>query len=169
MPAAIASSPISNGKSQSSPISSSKSNAGFTILPSTMRGTILLAAFVLTMIQIHLMFERTYQHASQSFISCQGDTTLKGNVTLVRPQDVTRLKDEWKIKPSALSGSAAATVQDDGTVGLNAPHSKHLPEINENGMIIFFLHIPKTGGMLLFQICLRNFIVLNFLQHFLTL
>ena len=29
--------------------------------------------------------------------------------------------------------------------GLYAPNSKKLPEINENGMIIFYLHIPKTG------------------------
>lgn len=31
--------------------------------------------------------------------------------------------------------------------GINRPNSKKLPEINENGMIIFYLHIPKTGEL----------------------
>jgi hypothetical protein len=105
------------------------------------------------MVQIHLIFDRTYYHASQqSIVSCQNAATLNTpyvvipNATLAKVRDMTRLKEEWKVQPSmALADSRAArTVQE--STGLNPPNSKVLPEVNENGMIIFFLHIPKTGG-----------------------
>jgi hypothetical protein len=45
------------------------------------------------------------------------------------------------------SSTDAAAVSTAELVGKNAPNSKVLPEINHHGdMIIFFLHIPKTGG-----------------------
>lgn len=113
------------------------------MVPSALLGLVLLAAFVVTVVQIQLIFYRNYSN-----IACQdrsGTAMLSSslvvipNATLAQTRDMMSLKQEWKVP-------VAGRATQEQALGLNLPNSKHLPEINENGIIIFFLHIPKTGG-----------------------
>jgi hypothetical protein len=67
-----------------------------------------------------------------------------------RPQPCEHLRLNTPPPPPPEDGGATTRQQQQQQQepydGLNPPNSKLLPLPNENGIIIFFFHIPKTGG-----------------------
>jgi len=100
----------------------------FSFSSSTIRGALILTMFVVVIIQLHMALNKLYSESSPC------DSILDG------------FKGEQHQPATAVERRQATAVEDVLPMGLNAPYSKELPEVNEQGMIIFYLHIPKTGG-----------------------
>lgn len=129
--------------------SSNASDGGFS--SSSMRGALLFAMFTIVIIQLHLALNRLEAESPPCATNSvplleefKGETQQK---TVERRQ----VEDGKATEVQATENRPATEVQTTEVdnvlpTGLNPPYSKELPEVNEQGMIIFYLHIPKTGG-----------------------
>ena len=87
-------------------------------LPQTIRNTFFLAAFLVLILQFHLSFDSLY-HSHLYHEDCH---------------------EQQAHGPPPLIGITSQTAIQ------NKNKKRALPSINENGLILVFLHIPKTGG-----------------------
>lgn len=130
--------PTSNNVPNLSAKTASSSSAPVFGLPSTIRSTCLLAAFVVLIVQLHLTFDKVY-HASVQVLSCQEDRTHDPPPKVIyKYRNITQIQYVDRLSGEPVSTSVAATARRNGSL--------ELPSITEQGMIIVFLHIPKTGG-----------------------
>ena len=121
------------------PSSNEKANNGsaatVSLSASNLRGALILTMFTVVVIQLHLALNKFYAQSAPCPSILDGFKAAK-LPTATSIAEKRRAEEKQK----QLENS-----NDNLPIGLNAPNSKELPEINENGMIIFYLHIPKTG------------------------
>jgi len=172
MPPALASPPSSNNDTGSSPAAATTPTSPWG-LPTTFRSTFLLAAFVVLIVQLHVMFDRVLHNANVHVLACQEDRAHDPprvvykyrNITLppqiiVKYKNITQIQIQKEIQyvdrflertdgnnqQQQQEEKGGSPVLSSTSLGTTIPKQKELPSITEQGMIIVFLHIPKTGG-----------------------
>ncbi|CAB9509077.1 expressed unknown protein [Seminavis robusta] len=121
----------------------------------TTRNVLVLTLFVAsTVLQLHLRWGREIADSFYKTAPCM--THSSSQELLDMPPEAQR----QLLLASSSSSSSETTNEVDSTprqkqettavsttsTGLHAPNSTRLPRPNENGIIIFYFHIPKTGG-----------------------
>lgn len=114
---------------------------------------------LVTSMVLHLHM-RVIKHFAYSHQKCQKaqqimDFPAEQQQQVQKQAQVIKNKQKKEpIKEPAAAAAAAATPRQlmpsssssSPSLGLHAPNSTALPLPNDNGMILFYLHIPKTGG-----------------------
>jgi hypothetical protein len=126
-----------------SPRSNNNEHGGGTSMTRALRAALVLIMFVMVILQFRLSLDKFYSLATPCHVSFLEDfysplAALKNASTTTEAERDSREVPSPKL-PHVISSPLPQN-------GLHQPGSKVLPEINHMGMLIFYLHIPKTGG-----------------------
>ena len=120
-------------------------------MASCFRGALVVTMFLVVALQLHLGLNKF--HAIEPSEACLLTPAVVPKVVVSNSRNASRSSsrsatyDTAAVSASrALVTTTAPQLQQIEKQGLNLPNSRELPEVNENGMIICVLHIPKTGG-----------------------